>query len=66
MGAVLLDFSAAFDHNLLLKNRRCYGFTVHHLPYHGLSYLFNRTQRVFFNGSLSNANSVECGVLQGS
>ena len=31
VGAVLLDFSAAFDiidHNLLLEKRMCYGFSI--------------------------------------
>ena len=64
MGAVLLDFSAAFDiidHNLLL----CYGFSTFAMSWIQ-SYLSNITQRVFFNGSFSNVKHVRCGVPQGS
>ena len=56
MEAVLLDFSAAFDiidHNLLLAKTMCYGFTPPVIMWIK-SYLSNRTQRVFFNGSFSN------------
>jgi hypothetical protein len=66
--AVILDFSAAFDiinHSLLLEKHMCCGFT----PPAILSikiYLSNRTQNVFFNGSLSNIIQVESGIPQGS
>jgi hypothetical protein len=46
VGALLLDFSVAFD-------IMCYGFTPPAILWIK-SYLSNRTQRVFFNGSLSN------------
>ena len=52
--AVLLYFSAAFDiidHSLLLEKHMCYGFTSPAIMWIK-SYLSNRTQRVFFNGSL--------------
>ena len=68
VGAVLLDFSAAFDiidHSLLLEKRMCNGFT-HPAILWIKSYLSNRTQRVFFNGSLSNIIQVESGIPQGS
>ena len=65
VGPVLLDFSAAFDitdHNLLLKKCMCYGLSTSAISWIQ-SYLSNRTQRVFFDGSFSN---VKCGVPQGS
>ena len=68
VGPVLLDFSAAFDiidHSLLLEKHMCYGFTLPAITWIK-SYLSNRTQRVFFNGSLSNIIQVESGVPQGS
>ena len=61
VGAVLLDFSAAFDIiQLLLKKRMRYDFSTSAIQ----SYLSNRTQRVFFNGSISNVKNVMCGVPQ--
>ena len=67
-GAVLLDFTAAFDvidHKLLLEKLECYGFRPSAVAWME-SYLVNRSQRVFFNGGYSDSVSVECGVLQGS
>jgi hypothetical protein len=64
----LINFSAAFDiidHYLLLEKRMCYGFTPPAILWIK-SYLSNRTQRVFFNGSLSNIIQVESGIPQGS
>ena len=66
VGAVLLDISAAFDiidHSLLLDKRMCYGFTPPAIMCIN-SYLANRTQRVFFNGSPSNIIQVESGIPQ--
>ena len=66
MGAVLLDFSAAFDiidQSLLLE--MCYGFTLPAIMWIK-SYLSNRTLKVFFNRSLSNIIQVESGIPQGS
>ena len=63
VGAVVLDFSAAFDiidHNLLYR-----GFKTSAISWIQ-SYLSNITQSVFFNGSFSNVKHVKCGVLQGS
>ena len=68
VGAVLLDFSAAFDiidHSLLMKKRMCYDFT-HPAIMWIKSYLSNRTKRVFFNGSHSNIIQLESGIPQGS
>ena len=68
VGALLLDFSAAFDiidHCLLLAKPMCYGFTAPAILCIK-SYLSNRTQRVFFNGSLSNVIQVEIGIPQDS
>ena len=65
VGAVLLDFSAAFeiiDHSLLLEKHVCYGFNIMWIK----CYLSNRTQRIFFNGSLSNIVQLESGIHQGS
>ena len=68
VGAV--DFSAAFDiidHNLLLKKRMCYGFSTSTSAISWIqSYLSNRIQWVFFNGSFSNVKQVKCGIPQGS
>ena len=64
--AVLLDFSADFDiidHSLLLAKRMCYGYIPCYIVDKELP---NRTQRVFFNGSLSNIIQVESGIPQGS
>ena len=66
VGTVLLD-SAAFDiidHSLLLEKHMCYGFTPPAIMWIK-SYLSNRTQRVFFNGTLSNIIQVE-GIFQDS
>ena len=68
VGAVLLEFSAAFDiidHSLLLEKYMCYDFTPPAIMWIK-SYLSNRTQRVFFNGSLSNIIQVEAGIPKGS
>ena len=68
VGAVLLDFSVAFDiidQSLLLAKLMCYDFTPPAILWIK-SYLSNRTQRVFFNGSLSNIIHVESGISQGS
>lgn len=68
VGAVLLDFSAAFDiidHSLLQGKLKCYGFTPSALAWVE-SYLTDRTQKVYFNGSFSEVRSVACGIPQGS
>ncbi len=67
-GAILLDFTSAFDlidHKLLIDKLRCYSFGSMAVSWFD-SYLGNRTQRVYLNGTLSNSKSLSCGVLQGS
>lgn len=67
-GAVLLDFTAAFDvidHGLLLQKFERYGFKQSALNWLN-SYLTNRSQKVYFNGSFSSSVNVDCGVPQGS
>lgn len=68
VGAVLIDFTAAFDvidHDILMAKLKCYGFSLTALNWMG-SYLSNRKQRVFYNGSFSDAKNTYCGVPQGS
>ena len=66
-GAVLSDFTAAFDHlehKLLREQLVCYGFKPSAATWMG-NYLLNRSQRIFFNGSHSDSVLVECGIPQG-
>ena len=68
VGAVLLDFSAAFDvvnHDILLAKLKCYGVVEPALGWFS-SYLSNRTQTVFVNGSVSSHKECKSGVPQGS
>ena len=68
-------------HACLLEKLPCYGDTVHHacllekLPCYGITdaelswftnYLFNRSQVVSFDNTISEPRSVTHGVLQGS
>jgi hypothetical protein len=67
VGAVLLDFSAAYDiigHNLLLRKHMYCGFSSSATLWIQ-SYLSNITQRVFFNGSFSNAKHGKSVVYAG-
>ena len=68
VGAVFLDLSKAFDTlshgNLLGKLESC-GISDVELEWFA-SYLFARTQRVMFNGFLSDEMRVLTGVPQGS
>ena len=64
VGAVLLDFTAAFDiidYELLIKKLECYGFSQSAILWLK-SYLTNRKQKVYFNGSYSDEREVSCGV----
>ena len=68
VGVVLLDFSAAFDiidHELLHLKLSAYGFKDSAIDLLK-GYLVNRQQCVMFNGSLSNIETLQCGVPQGS
>lgn len=63
-GAVLLDFSAAFDvidHSLLIEKLELYGFKQASLTLMR-SYLSNISQCVYFNGGFSERVSVNCGI----
>lgn len=65
---MFLDFTAAFDvidHSLLIAKLKAYGFSHSALTWVH-SYLSNRTQQVYFNGSLSNCVTTSCGIAQGS
>ncbi len=68
VGAVLLDFTAAFDvidHSILLAKLKCYGVLPLALAWIK-SYLSGRSQRVFFNGCFSDSRRISFGVPQGS
>lgn len=66
VGALTLDFSAAFDvidHYLWLGNLKCYGFKCTALPWMK-SYPSKKRQRVFSNGSFSDSKDIQHGVPQ--
>ncbi len=68
VGAVLLDFTAAFDiidHSFLIVKLKCYGFNPTAILWLE-SYLTNRKQTIFFNRSFSDLKLISCGVPQGS
>ncbi len=61
-GAVLLDFSAAFDvidHDLLIGKLECCGFSPTAILFMK-SYLTSRTQRVYYTGSWSHSKALDC------
>jgi hypothetical protein len=65
IGIVFLDFSKAFDlidHNILLKDFKDVGVRPALLPWLA-SYVSDRTQRVKFDGELSNFREVNAGVI---
>jgi hypothetical protein len=70
VGAVLLEFSVAFikimDHSLLLEKVVLWLYTSCYSILWIKSYLSNRRQGVFFNGSLSNIIQAKSGIPQGS
>ena len=65
---IMLDMSAAFDvvdHQILLEKLTLYGFEDCAQSWIR-SYLTDRSQRVYVEGSLSDALPLDCGVPQGS
>lgn len=67
-GVVFLDLKKAFDmvdHTILLQKLLLYVQNTSTVSFLG-SYLQDRTQRVFLNGTYSTEGVVKCGVPQGS
>ena len=68
-GVLFLDLKKAFDtvddHEILLKKLNFYGVDSISLKWFQ-SYLTDRKQRTYVNGSLSDYGSTVCGVPQGS
>ena len=65
---VFIDLKKAFDtvnHKILLKKLYAYGIRGSILKWLD-SYLSDRLQYVYYNGSESNSDSITCGVPQGS
>ena len=67
-GALFLDLKKAFDtvnHEILLRKLQIYGVDLHSLRWFK-SYLSNRKQSTFVNGTQSSYLDILCGVPQGS
>ena len=65
---IMLDLSAAFDvvdHEILIQKLEIYGVEAATIPWFR-SYLSERSQQVYIEGSLSEPLSLEAGVPQGS
>ena len=54
-----------FDHTILLSKLKAYGVGSNSSNWFK-SYLDNRTQKCFVNGSLSNSQTLTCGIPQGT
>uniref|UniRef100_A0A8K9X353 Reverse transcriptase domain-containing protein n=1 Tax=Oncorhynchus mykiss TaxID=8022 RepID=A0A8K9X353_ONCMY len=68
VGVLFLDFSAAFDlvdHEIILTKLMHYGFKEVALNW-VQSYLTDRKQSTYINGSFSSPNVLNCGIPQGS
>ena len=68
VGSVFIDLTKAFDtlsHSKLLLKLSSYGINNNELDWFK-DYLFNRSQCVQYNNSLSKEEKVSCGVPQGS
>ena len=68
VGMLLLDLQKAFDtvnHNILISKLKCMGFSSSALKWFS-SYLTDRTQVCDVVGTLSDPQSIACGVPQGS
>lgn len=67
-GAIYIDLSKAFDtisHSVLIDTLPQYGISGNALNWLS-DYLFSRSQQVSFQGTLSSAQPIYCGVPQGS
>ena len=67
-GALFVDLSKAFDtvsHSSILEKLPQYGITGNEMEWF-TDYLFGRTMRVNYLGTLSSPKYVQCGVPQGS
>ena len=68
VGVLFLDFSAAFDlvdHEIILTKLMHYGFKEVALNW-VQSYLTDRKQSTYINGSFSSPQVLNCGIPQGS
>ena len=67
-GVVFIDLKKAFDtidHEIILRKLSYFGADQATIKWFQ-SYLSDRTQRCYVNGSLSTTSTVTCGVRQGS
>ena len=68
-GVVYIDLKKAFDtidHAILLRKLANYGLDLGSLRFQFASYLGNRRQKCYVNGTLSSGSELRCRVPQGS